>query len=264
MARNHTPRREISAGDGKTRREELSEVASAKTPCAVTVRSFMECSLRARPRLNEAGRVTRRQERHTRGLKRYVEQPAVSTKKDGCSCSVAKLPSGCNPPHTFFRQALSGHSMKRSSSPFKWRHYAPAVILLQRKTDDVLDHDPAARQLPVAALLFAAQFAFARLLLRRPALFMQLRQPLIAAVGEQFKALMHFEAAPLVKRKIVCRAAPVVGADDLPARAVDDDLRLQRVPLLLPAVVRLLLFFGRSTGVSATSTTMNSISWSAG
>src|SRR5436309_15264263 len=58
-------------------------------------------------------------------------------------------------------------------------------------------------------------------------------------------------------------AATVCRADDLPGAPVDDDLRLQGVSLLLAAVVGFLLFFGRSTGVSATSTTMNSISWSA-
>jgi hypothetical protein len=35
---------------------------------------------------------------------------------------------------------------------------------------------------------------------------------------------MHFEAAVLVKREVVCRAAPVVSADDLPGRAAYDDL----------------------------------------
>src|SRR5438045_8358400 len=59
-------------------------------------------------------------------------------------------------------------------------------------------------------------------------------------------------------------AAPVGRADHLSGRAVDDQLALQRVSLLFAAVVRLLLFFGLSTGVSATSTTMNSIWWSAG
>src|SRR5215212_7836837 len=59
-------------------------------------------------------------------------------------------------------------------------------------------------------------------------------------------------------------AAPVVSADDLPGAPVDNDLALYGVTLLFAAVVGFLLFFGRSIGVSATSTTTNSISWSEG
>src|SRR5947209_14897384 len=59
------------------------------------------------------------------------------------------------------------------------------------------------------------------------------------------------------------RAATVRGADDLSSAPIDDHLTFQGVSLLLAAVIGFLLFFGRSTGVSATSTTMNSISWSA-
>ena len=128
----------------------------------------------------------------------------------------------------------------------------------------MFDHDPAARQLPVAPLLLFGQLRLTRLLVRRPALFMQFRQPLIAAVGEQFKALVRLDSAPLVEREVMDGAAGVCRADDLPGAPVDDDLALQGVPLLLAAVVGLLLFFGRSTGVSATSTTTNSIWWSAG
>lgn len=41
-------------------------------------------------------------------------------------------------------------------------------------TDHVLDHDPAPRQLSVTLFLLVGQFRFARLLLRRPALCMEL------------------------------------------------------------------------------------------
>src|SRR5215204_537048 len=151
------------------------------------------------------------------------------------------------------------------------REALPAVAITLRHdaedfqaADDMLDHDPAARQLPVAQLLLVREFGFTRLLVRRLALFMQLRQSLVAAVGQHFEALVRLDPAPLVEREVVSRAAAVRGTEHVPGRAVDDDLALQRVPLLLAAVVRPLLFFGRSTGVSATSTTMNSISWSAG
>src|ERR1700759_5087924 len=59
------------------------------------------------------------------------------------------------------------------------------------------------------------------------------------------------------------RAAAMSRADDLSGAPLNHDLAFQGVPLLLAAVIGFLLFFGRSTGVSATSTTMNSISWSA-
>ena len=91
---------------------------------------------------------------------------------------------------------------------------------------------------------------------------MQFRDALIAAVGEQFKALMQVKFAVFVKSEIVCRATTVCRADDEPCAPVNDDLAFQGVALLFATVVAFLLFFGRSIGVSATSTTMNSISWS--
>src|SRR5215213_10251282 len=57
--------------------------------------------------------------------------------------------------------------------------------------------------------------------------------------------------------------ARVGGANNLPGAPLDNYLTLQGVPLLFATVIGFLLFFGRSTGVSATSTTTNSISWSA-
>src|SRR5215203_1672609 len=92
---------------------------------------------------------------------------------------------------------------------------------------------------------------------------MQFRDALIAAVGRQLKALVQLQSAAFVKSKVMSRAATVRRADDLSGAPIDDHLAFQGVPLLLAAVVGSLLFFGRSTGVSATSTTMNSISWSA-
>ncbi len=67
---------------------------------------------------------------------------------------------------------------------------------------------------------------------------------------------MQIKFALLVKSEIVCRAATVGRPNDLASATVDDELRLQRVSLLLAAIIGLLLLFGRSIGVSATSTTM--------
>src|SRR5215218_6057366 len=61
----------------------------------------------------------------------------------------------------------------------------------------------------------------------------------------------------------MCWATPMCRTNDLARATVDDHLAFQGVSLLLATVVGFLLFFGRSIGVSATSTTMNSISWSA-
>src|SRR4051794_25075825 len=102
-----------------------------------------------------------------------------------------------------------------------------------------------------------------RPLLRRSAPVMQFRDALIAAVSQQLKALVQLQSAPFVKSKIMSRAPTMCGADDLSSAPIDDHLAFQGVTLLLPTVVGFLLFLGRSIGVSATSTTMNSISWSA-
>ena len=56
-------------------------------------------------------------------------------------------------------------------------------------------------------LLLVGQFRLARLLLRRPALFMELLQALIAAVAEQLKALMRLDLAPPVEGKVMHGAA---------------------------------------------------------
>jgi len=73
---------------------------------------------------------------------------------------------------------------------------------------------------------------------------------------------MQLKLARFVKGKIVSRAAPMRRANNLARAPVDNHLAFQGVALLFAAVVAFLLFFGRSIGVSATSTTMNSISWS--
>ena len=41
-----------------------------------------------------------------------------------------ELPLGYNQPLTFFQQATAGCLCSAHPSPFKWRHYAPDVILL--------------------------------------------------------------------------------------------------------------------------------------
>lgn len=89
----------------------------------------------------------------------------------------------------------------------------PVVITLRQDAedfqtaDDVLDHHPAARQLPIVPLLLLGKSAFARLLPRRPALCMQLVQPLVAAVGQHLQALVRLDTAALVEGEVVDGAA---------------------------------------------------------
>ncbi len=92
---------------------------------------------------------------------------------------------------------------------------------------------------------------------------MQLQQVLVAAVGQHLQALVRRKVAALVEGEVMHGAAPVMSANNLSSAPVDNHLALQGVTLLFAAVVGFLLFFGRSTGVSATSTTTNSIWWSA-
>ena len=66
---------------------------------------------------------------------------------------------------------------------------------------------------------------------------------------------MRLQAAALVESKVMDRAAPVMSANNLPGLTVDNHLALQGVALLFATVISFLLFFGRSIGVSATSTT---------
>src|SRR6059058_6031447 len=74
------------------------------------------------------------------------------------------------------------------------------------------------------------QLRLARLLLRRPALFMELLQALIEAVAEHFEALMRLDLAPPGEGKVMDGVASMRRADHLSGRAVDYDLTFQRVP----------------------------------
>jgi hypothetical protein len=53
---------------------------------------------------------------------------------------------------------------------------------------------------------------------------MQFVQALIAAVSEQFQALVQIKFTFFVKSEIVCRATPMCRTDDLTCAAIDDDL----------------------------------------
>jgi hypothetical protein len=93
---------------------------------------------------------------------------------------------------------------------------------------------------------------------------MQFLQALIAALGQHLKALMRLKLALLIEREIMHQATPVIGANNLSNLPVDNHLAFQGVALLFATLIGFLLFFGRCIGVSATSTTTNSISCSEG
>jgi hypothetical protein len=67
------------------------------------------------------------------------------------------------------------------------------------------------------------------------------------------------ELTPLEQFEIVLASLAYCDTDDLARLVCDDDLRCMGVPLLLPAGVLPLFFWGRSRGLSATSTTITLI-----
>jgi hypothetical protein len=75
-----------------------------------------------------------------------------------------------------------------------------------------------------------------------------------ASVCEALYLFLYGDLAPLAQFKIVLASRADGDTDDLAAFVCDDELRLLRMALFLPAVVRPLFFCGRSTGLSPTST----------
>ena len=87
---------------------------------------------------------------------------------------------------------------------------------------------------------------------------MQLLQSKIAAVGKDLCLRMnphprHFEQSEVMASTLAMRQT-----DDPSSRLLDKNLGFQRVSLLLARVATALLFWGRSTGVSVTSTNTTS------
>lgn len=126
--------------------------------------------------------------------------------------------------------------------------------------DDVFNHDPQPRQLPILSLLLDCQLSAFRLLRWCARILMLFVQTLIAAIAQQMNACGNLTTCLFEDRKVMRLARPVGGTNDFARPEVDDHLRLDGVPLLLARIVPPLLFFGRSTGVSVASTTITS-SW---
>lgn len=124
--------------------------------------------------------------------------------------------------------------------------------------NDVLDQHFAPRQLTVSAPLFFAQLFALRLFDRCLRIGVFLLQALITGISEQTNVFGNRQCALFEHRKIVRFAVALCRADDPVSRSVDNNLRFYRVPLFLARIVSLLFFFGRSIGVSVTSTITNS------
>jgi hypothetical protein len=81
---------------------------------------------------------------------------------------------------------------------------------------------------------------------------------MIAAVAQTLGRLVEPNPAALEEPEVMLPSTPVRRADHSPGLAIDHELRLERVPLLLAAVAAPLFFWGRSIGVSLASTTTTS------
>ena len=125
-------------------------------------------------------------------------------------------------------------------------------------TNHVLHQHPLPRQLPVgAALLLAQRFAF-RLLERCLRVFVYLLQALITGIAKYANVFGNLKSGLFEHREIVRFPISLSSANDPTSRLVNDNLRFYRVPLFLARIISALFFFGRSIGVSVTSTMTNS------
>ncbi len=87
---------------------------------------------------------------------------------------------------------------------------------------------------------------------------MHLLQALITGISEQTNVFGNRQRALFKHRKIVRFPVSLGCANNSARRLVNDHLRFYRVPFFLARIVSLLFFFGRSIGVSVTSTITNS------
>ena len=129
----------------------------------------------------------------------------------------------------------------------------------------MLADDPAAGKSLVLPLLLYGQFSTPGLLFGGLAITVEFLDALVASVCKTLYLVLDGDFAPLEQFKIVLASLADGDTDDLAAFVCDDELRLLRMALFLPAVVRSLFFCGRSTGLSPTSTmiTANSVPSSA-
>ena len=95
---------------------------------------------------------------------------------------------------------------------------------------------------------------------RKEAVSVQPLQTQITEIGQHPRVWVNVGAGVFEKLEVMSAAFAEACRDDLLCFPVEQYLRLQGVPLFLPAIAPSLLFFGLSTGVSVASTTINDMS----
>jgi hypothetical protein len=123
--------------------------------------------------------------------------------------------------------------------------------------DHVLSEHALAGPSAVVGLLLGGECdGLAAAFIGRATVRMSLGQTLVAAVSEPFGVGVRTQLAALEEPESVLSPLAAGHCQDRAGSVVDGPLAFQRVALLLARVAGALLFFGRSTGLSVTSTAM--------
>jgi len=119
----------------------------------------------------------------------------------------------------------------------------------------MLNDNPLPRQPAIKPLLFHRQWSILSLLERNLTVLMKRRKPLITTVRLHLHVSTHRTAQTgFVKGKIMNTPRRLLNKKNQMRLQIDHDLRLYSMTLLLAGIVFLLFFFGRSIGLSVTST----------
>jgi hypothetical protein len=119
----------------------------------------------------------------------------------------------------------------------------------------LFDDHPLLGQQAIGPPPLGSQLPTWRLAVGRRAQGMQVLDALVALVRQERCRRWQGWPGPLVDAEVVLPPFADAHVQDALALHLDEELALEGVALLLARVVGPLLFFGRSTGVSATSTT---------
>ena len=119
----------------------------------------------------------------------------------------------------------------------------------------MLNGNPLPRQSPIKRLLLRCQRSVLALLKRHFTVGMIRGDPLITTVYLHLHIRTHRSAhAGLVKSEIVNTASGLLNEENQERIQIDDHLGLYSMTLFLAGIVLLLIFLGRSIGLSVTST----------
>ena len=120
---------------------------------------------------------------------------------------------------------------------------------------DVFDHDSLPRQLAILRLLSVRQRVMFTFFVGNPAVRVQRQQALITAVGQQQNRQNDRPNRHFKQTKIMHRTFRLGRAENFLRFGVCDNLRFDHMPLFFARIPGFLVFFGRSIGLSVTSTT---------